>query len=211
MTSSDSSDRPPKWAEPALQAITFWIGWNHTRYRHWPLTEGALANELQRHIASGIDPNEVLCAEVDVKHLRDPTKSDDATIREGRVDLVLATKVKKRSPRNSEFCKSAKALIEIKRSKSGRKQIEDDILRLSQLSQHLNKGARCFLIVISEAGSLPPRFATEGTAVKGRQYLDNAKYPNVRYRVRRLCRAQAARNSSKSAHCACLVEVYGEQ
>ena len=208
-------DRCPPWAEPALQAIAFWIGWNHTRYRHWPLTEGALVGELQRLIASEIASGEVLCAEVGVNDLCGSVKSGDATIRQGRVDLVLATKVndkeKGRAPKGAEFREEAVALIEVKRSQSGWGKIRDDIVRLSALSHHLNEGVRCFVIVTSEGGFGPllGRLVNrkKRTALKGWQSLDGA---NVKYRVRRLCRAQATLSPSNSAHCACLVEVYGK-
>lgn len=191
----------PQWAEPAIQAISYWMGWNHVRYRHWPLTEGALVAELQRLIASNIGSDEALCAEVDVKYLCDPKLTTDEKIRGGRVDIVITKKVKGQRPNDKQVRENVVAIIEVKRAKQWNK-IKEDIVRLSMLSSHLGASVRSFVIVTSEAKPFEKRFAKNGKALKPIQSLDNAEY-----KVLRLCRATAALGQSKAPHCACIVEV----
>jgi hypothetical protein len=48
-------DRPPKWAERALQGLAFWIGCRHSLYAHYPLSEGALVAEACNLIYANLD------------------------------------------------------------------------------------------------------------------------------------------------------------
>ena len=59
----------PGWTDAALQGITFWIGWNHTKFRYWPLTEGAIVAELQRLINANLETDEALFCEVGANNL----------------------------------------------------------------------------------------------------------------------------------------------
>jgi hypothetical protein len=194
----------PGWAG-ALQGIAYWIGWNHTRYPHWSLTEGALVGELQRLIAGNILSNQMLCAEVDVKDLCSlhPGELDGSDqFGTGRVDMVIVRKGKNKSEKIFDVHKNALAVIEVKRSENSWTEIKNDIDRLAFLSQHLGDKVRFFVIVTSEAKSVRAQFAKKDRARKGWQSTDQAEY-----RVRRLYRAQSALCRSKSPHCACLVEV----
>jgi hypothetical protein len=190
----------PKWAEPALQGISYWIGWNYARYPHWPLTEGALVAELQRLIASNIDSDEALCAEVNVEDLLNPKLTNDE-IRPGRVDIVLVKKIKGQRLDAHRVREDAVAIIEVKRSGPWNK-IEEDIVRLSCLERHLGDSARSFVIITSQAKSFGKHFAKDGVALKPWQSLGDAEY-----KVRRLCRATAALSGRSSSHCACIIEV----
>src|ERR1019366_9228263 len=128
----------PQWAS-ALQGLAYWIGWNHTRYPYWPLTEGALVGELQRLIASAIPSNQFLRAEVDFNELcghHAARVSESDQFRTGRADLVIVKNGKNRTVATSDVHSYAVALIEVKRSENSWTEIKKDIVRLARLSKY---------------------------------------------------------------------------
>ena len=80
----------------------------------------------------------------------------------------------------------------------------EDLKRLAELKR-CNPKARALLFVIAEA-RLPRRFVTaEGKAILGKQ---NIPRHEGHFRVRRVCKAAASFSGKKSAHYACIIEVF---
>ena len=110
----------PGWTDAALQGITFWIGWNHTKFRYWPLTEGAIVAELQRLINANLETDEALFCEVGANNLvnADPLAEE---INGCRYDMVVATKTEQGNhrwvrPATDDLTQCATAVIEVKRN-----------------------------------------------------------------------------------------------
>ena len=111
----------PGWTDPALQGITYWMGWNHTKFRHWPLTEGAIVAELQRLIDSKLESDKALFPEVGACDLVKSTPFPKE-IKGCRYDMVIAKKKQKEQndillrPKTEELFTYATAVIEVQRN-----------------------------------------------------------------------------------------------
>ena len=211
----------PGWADSALQGITYWIGWNHTKFRHWPLTEGAIVAELQRLIDASLESNEALFPEVNAHNLvqLDPFPAD---IKGCRYDMVVAKRKQQKKerwlrPATDELSQYATAVIEVKRNPAFQ-ELKKDIRKLANLAKY-SKKTRFFVVVTSEGKPF-----TKDLAVK----VNNGDYhakktmcslndgdgtSTAKYKVRRLCRALStvspiANKRQGGRHYACLIEVW---
>lgn len=182
----------PMWTDTVLQAITYWIGWNHTKYRHWDLTEGAIVAELQRLIASELDSDEALYAETYADTLINLNPFPEDVKRKEHYDLVIAKKHEGSRPDKNELHEFVTAVIEVKRNKSWNK-IEEDIQKLARLAKY-RKNTRFFIIVTSEGKPMDDHLVVP---VKNGDFRGKkGNLPRIKnerkmaiYRVRRLCRA----------------------
>lgn len=53
----------PKWIDPLLQGLTYWIGYKKQLYPHHPLSEGAIVGESQNLIYSRLEKAQKLHCE----------------------------------------------------------------------------------------------------------------------------------------------------
>jgi len=191
--------RWPAWAEKALQGVAFWIGHRRCLYRDYPLSEGALVAEICNLIHANLGANEYLLCEVMYTKLLEGKAYPAELTARARADLVIAT-----AKTLDEDASAAKFIIEVKRYKAGKAQIDSDLKRLAAVRRTHGK-IRAFMFVISEA-ELPPRFvSSEGKSILGKHPIDGGP---SHFRVRRTLKAAHAFNVRTTAQYACLIEVY---
>lgn len=191
--------KQPRWAQRALQGVTYWIGHRRCLYRDYPLSEGALVAEVCNLIYANLSEDLELLCEIQyssfVKHFPLPK------ILQGRIraDLVVAEKAA-----SSDADPVPKFIIEVKRASSPQALITADLQRLVA-ARRLRPDIRAFLFVISEA-KRPKRFVHhEGHSLSGKHAIPNS---DGYYRVRRTWKAAHAFNKRDHAQYACFLEVY---
>jgi hypothetical protein len=87
----------PRWFNPALQGITYWIGHRRCVYRRYPLAEAALVAELCNLIFTHLSPEFVLQCEVMYSSLLVGKEMPLLLTQRARADLRTA-RVAHRSP-----------------------------------------------------------------------------------------------------------------
>lgn len=180
----------PKWVNPSLQALAFWIAYKKQLYQHHPIKEGAIVLELLGLISSNIDNKVYTHSEV---QYRSNNKNNLA-------DIVLAD-----SPlRKNLSYKEILSIIEVKRDKSKTK-INPDIERLGKYKIE-NPQVRCFLIVVSES-KRPNRFVGNNGEALG--IIEKSEWNDYKVNVRRVCKATSSfrDNNVEKAHYVCLIEI----
>lgn len=192
-------EKQPRWAQRALQGVTYWMGHRRCLYRDYPLSEGALVAEVCNLIYANLPKDLQLLCEVQYSSFvkRDPMPEIlDGKI---RVDLMVAEKPERRGADPVP-----KFIVEVKRAAASKSQINADLSRLAT-ARRLRPDVRAFLFVISEA-KRPSRFVHE----QGRSLLGEHKIPECDgyYRVRRTWKAAHAFEKRDRAQYACLIEVY---
>lgn len=192
----------PAWLNRACQGLAFWVGYNHSKYPHHPLTEGAIAAEARNLIMANLSQPKYLMAEVYYTRLwrvKRSSRIDDQT----RADLVV---IKSKLPSFSGVScigKSVDAVIEIKRWGVSTKLIEEDLKRLSNALKHLPKETKGYLIIVAQSGRPSKYLNPKGTAHRRVLITDSGK----RYRVRRICKAEGS-FKGKSHHYVCVLEAF---
>lgn len=190
----------PKWAEVALQGVTYWIGHRRAQYPHHPLTEGALVAELCNLIYGKLPDAQLLKCEVMYAELLAEAQPSPNTIlsERARADLVIVEATK--------GAETPRFVIEVKRSSAGDSQINADMRRLAEVRRRL-KGVRTYLFVVSEARR-PERFVSPGGAsLRGINKIPNDK---GHYRVRTTLKAAHLFEHRDRAQYCCLIEVFGK-
>jgi hypothetical protein len=198
-------ERCPKWAERALQGLTFWIGHRHALYNGHPLVEGALVVEACNLIRANLSNGEILLCEVQYSRLVTSGQWPISLGVKCRADLTLVKGPIGSQPRESgDLVHSASAVIEVKRASASRAEIDNDLRRLAALKSR-NPSVRALLFLVSEARR-PIRFVSdEGRAIRGKQEISMT---TAYYCVRRACKAASSFAGRNSAHYACIIEVF---
>jgi hypothetical protein len=174
----------PKWVNPLLQGLSYWIGYRKELYPHYKLSEGAIVAESQLLIITRLDTNQVLKCEVPYKTLNNKNHS------QLRSDFVIYDGGK------PQF------VIEVKKHEAGIKKIIEDFQKLKNLKND-KKHIRCFLLIVSQ-NTFPKKFITpKGIA---RRKLD---FEGFNLRIIRNCKSASSINENtfkKSNYCT-LIEV----
>lgn len=180
---SNRWDDKPKWTEPLLQGLAFWLGYKSQLFRFYPLTEGAIVGEAASLIQANIDSPLRLECEVMYKNLK--VKGAGNT----RADFVIYNGNK------------IDSIIEVKRSKSSKTKIDEDFKRLAiYLQQRFT--ARCFVLLTSQNSR--PKKITDKNGKAIRSTISGDSYVA---KVRRVCKAASSFNGKEKAHYTCLIEV----
>lgn len=175
-------------------------------YKNYPLSEGAIVGEACNLIQANLPDSLALHCEVMYSKLLSheavsaKVKTTVLTQR-ARADLVIAQRQKHDTEKFS-----AKYVIEVKRWKAGKRQIDSDLKRLAELRErHPNVQALMFLVSEAER---PNRFVNEdGLTRTGRQQIPGS---HGYFRVRRTLKAAPAFTKKHSAQYGCLIEVFGK-
>ena len=192
-------EETPKWANRALQGITYWIGHRRMIYGQYPLGESALVAEICNIIYANLPEYLTLRCEVQYTELLGGNPHPNELTQRARADLVVAAKVKgKREGAEPKF------VIEVKRGSAPPGQINSDLRRLAAVRTS-NPGIRTMMFLVAEA-HLPKRFV----AAEGKSILGPHKIPGSvgHFRVRHTFKAAHAFSRTNHAQYACLVEVY---
>lgn len=190
----------PAWLNRACQGLAFWVGYNHSKYPHHPLSEGAIAAEARNLIMANLSPPKYLMAEVYYTRLW-RVKRSSRIADQTRADLVV---VKSKHPSFSGVScigKNVDAVLEIKRWGVSAKLIEEDINRLYNALRHLPNTAKGYLMIVAQIGRPKKYMKSDGTADRREFTTDSGK----KYRVRRVCRAEGS-TKGKSRHYVCVLE-----
>lgn len=174
----------PKWAEPLLQGVAYWMGYKGQLYWGYPLSEGAIVGESVSFINGNLRPDEKLECEVMYRNL--------GLVNAGqtRADLVISSG------------NDIKTVIEVKRAVAADHLVKDDLERLCKYHSH-NVNARCFLLLVSQ-NAMPKVYidANKGEAQRG-----NIITTDYTAKVRRACKATGTFKKKTTGSYACLIEV----
>jgi Protein kinase domain len=193
----------PNWFRQSLQTLAYWVAYQNEVYRHHKLPEGAIVAELTRLIDGNIDSDMMVLREPLYRSLVGNSEPDVF----GAIRADLAVNKRSTSPSIPSFCE---ALIEVKRTTSGLRQIENDIARLARFRIE-NTKSRAFLVLVSQASAPGQWISPTGTAIPETQHLevtlDEGEAISVRYRVRIVKKASGSFKSYQKATYCCLLEV----
>lgn len=184
-----------KYIEDSLQALAFWVGYQHQIYRHHILPEGAIVAELARMI-DGIVKNgaQTHCERM----YRELVNIGDWNNNE-RVDIALIEEKKDAH---------VLAMIEVKRASSPVKEFEADIAALSKFKMH-NPGALTFVVVVSQAKRPRKWVNDKGVAIRKMmqtKLTDDQGLP-FQYKVVRALKSGCSFKSIDRANFCCLIKV----
>lgn len=195
-------DRVPGWAEPMLQGLAFWTGYNRSRYHGYMLGESAFVAEAGRLLDANLEDDTELCMEVQYRELLPTGAAPCRAVGRNRADLVV---VKKQVPSKNRpaLAKHVRSVIEVKRASAPTAEVTADLQRLFDWVVAVGSPARAFLLVASE-GKEPRQFVKNGLAIPGTRGVPDR---DGAYRVRRVCKAARSFRRPGSAHYAVLVEV----
>lgn len=198
----------PGWFDEPLRGLVFWLGYHSVRYRHYPLTEGAIVAELTAFLHARIPAiSTAICPET---LYREIARGDFGST---RADIVVGP-VQKVNNRVRPKPELVEAIIEVKRSNYW-PAIDTDLRRLlAYLATAQAAQARAFLVVACQAGPPPECFATKSDSVgwkasrRGIPLHDAQGQLVGKARARRIVRAAASiTKEASSTHHVCLVEV----
>jgi len=133
----------PKWAEPLLQGLSYWLGYKKQLYRHYPLSEGAIIGEALHLIYSNIGEGEKLECEVMYNMLNENINH----MGNARADIVI------KNPNDIPI-----HVIETKRSIAPNAAIIDDFKKLANAK---SKFPNChFYLLLVAQGRRPSNYVT---------------------------------------------------
>ena len=192
----------PRWMSSPLQALSFWVAYQHVVYRHHLLPEGAIVAELTRLLDAEVGQETVVVREPMYRELVSTAGSKwvDAC----RCDL--AVRIKGTGGRHGQVI----AAIEVKRASASDDVVNEDLVALHQLKQ-ADPTIRGFVVVVSQA-DWPRRWVTaDGTANREVETLPVSEPGQPDYeihvRVRRVMKAAHSFQSFYKATYCCLLEV----
>jgi len=193
---------PPEWLTSPMQALAFWVAYQHNVYRHHDLPEGAIVAEFTRLLDSEFGRELRVVREPLYRDLLAPVGENwhDAS----RCDLAVMGQGSGGRPGAVE------AAVEVKRANVADSVIEGDLLALHQLKV-ADPSIRAFLLLVAQA-NLPRRWVSHlGTAnpdgVSFTLVESGGKEHEVRVRVRRVAKAAHSFRSIHTATYCCLLEV----
>jgi len=138
----------PKWTDPLLQGLSYWIGYKKQLYPHHPLSEGAIVAESQNLIYSRLEKGQKLYCEYPYTNIINVKN-------ENRVDLVITENDK------------PSVVIEVKRIEAGMSLIYRDFEKLLVLKSG-NKNLKCFVLLVCQQ-KIPKKFVRrDGISFKGK-------------------------------------------
>jgi hypothetical protein len=188
----------PKWLESSLQALAFWMGYEHHLFPHHAISEGAIVNELRNILTCKMNCGLQVHVEYPYKTIQEKGAARKAVAgrpRSADLAIVNAGCVQNRS-NSKKALPQPMAVIEVKRSRN----ILHDLKRLSDIRSS-TKGLRCFLIVTSHR-CRPRMLVDKSGRSRGAKTIGNQ-----RCAIRRVCKATASFKRPSSAFYACAVEV----
>ncbi|HNU11698.1 MAG TPA: hypothetical protein PKJ45_10125 [Rubrivivax sp.] len=193
---------PSDWLTSPMQALAFWVGYQHCVYRHHDLPEGAIVAEFTRLVDAEIGLQRIVVRE---PMYRDLLAAAGAGWRDGsRCDLAV------RGRGSGKQQGPVEAVVEVKRASVPDSVIDGDLLALHQLKK-ADPSIRAFLLLVAQA-SWPRRWVSHlGTAnpdVESFTVVDSGGHEQeVNVRVRRVTKAAHSFRSISTATYCCLLEV----
>ena len=198
----------PGWFDEPLRGLVFWLGYHSVRFRHYPLSEGAIVAELTAFLyASRLVASKAIFPETSYREIA------SGNFGKTRADIVIGpgTKV---NGRLRPVPDRVEAVIEVKRRNYWPDIVSDLRRLLDYLAASQAPQARAFLVVACQAGPPPKRFAVKSDKVgwkasrQGISLCDTEGHVAGKARVRRIVRAAASiKKEASSTHHVCLVEV----
>lgn len=177
----------PKWIDPVLQGLAYWLGYKKQFYHGHLINEGAIVSEALSLLSVNIEPvQKIYCEEM-------YSKIVSSINRKERADLVIYKHDK------IEF------VIEVKRFESGKNLIDADLKKLARIKNG-NIEIRCFLLLVSQK-KIPFLYVNEnGVAYRSTLSIPDSKFSS---KVIRVCKAANSfrEDAYLKANYACLIEV----
>jgi hypothetical protein len=193
---------PPAWLTSPMQALAFWVGFQHCVYRHHLLPEGAIVAEFTRLVDAEIGLQRIVVREPMYRDLLAPVGANWHD--NSRCDLAIRGKGagKQQGP--------VEAVVEVKRASAPDSVIDSDLVALHQLKR-ADPSIRAFLLLVAQA-NWPRRWVSHlGTAnPDGESFKvvdSGGREQEVNARVRRVTKAAHSFRSIYTASYSCLVEV----
>ncbi len=122
-----------------LQGVAYWIGHRRCMYRNHHINEGAIIVELCNIMNAHLPKGMLIKCERRYPY----TKHANTNARRQVADIVIYKRIKETKKIRPKY------IIEVKRSKAGKKRIKDDLEKLTK-SRSCNNNIRHFLFVFSE-------------------------------------------------------------
>ena len=169
-------------------------------FRGYPLAEAALVAEVCNLIYANLPDNLELQCEAQYSKLLSGKVMPSLLTQLARADLVINQK-----PTKNGAKPVPKFIIEVKRARAPKTQIDADLRRLIAVHQ-AHGGIRAFMFLIAEA-QRPTRFVnSKGISIRGKHSIPHS---TGQYRVRGTWKAAHAISKIERAQYACLLEAYG--
>ena len=182
-----TSNSLPKWVDPVMQALAYWIGYKKELYRHHLLNEGAIVAELASLINSNKSEGDIVKCE---QYYDQIDGIEDTKI---RADISILNENK------------IHTVIEVKRVEAGTIVIQNDVLKLLTIKEK-HPTIKCYQIIVAQ-GKMPNKYVSdEGVS-------DRTSYPIVDKdyytKAIRVCKSTSSfrDESPKKANYVCLIEV----
>lgn len=196
----------PPWLSNALQGLSYWVGHRRTIYSAWELSEGALVAELCNLCHAHLPERYRLrCEEPYSKFLPAGVTIEGVGVK-ARVDLSVWERYEVTRPGQlrRSFRQRPTFAIEVKRAKSPKAQIDNDLKRLAGIAESTD-GVRAILVVTSE-GTRPRRFTTsKGTRLPGNHPIEGT---NSVFQVIAVKKATDVYSDRDKGHYAIAIEVF---
>jgi len=143
-----------KFFEDPMQALAYWLGYDYKRYRFYDIREIAIANEMVHLLEANVkQAGSFLDCEVAYKNF---SKGHQNNKHDQRADFAIWSPDK-----DNKKIKKYQAIIELKRLKTKKKKIEEDIERLHDVIKNTsNENLSCWLIAFTP-GAIPDNWITE--------------------------------------------------
>lgn len=193
---------PPHCLTAPMQALAFWVGYQHCVYRYHDLPEGAIVAEFTRLVDAEVGLQRMVVREPMYRDLLAPVGA--AWTDAARCDLAIKGKRVGKQQRPTE------AVVEVKRASADDSVIDADLLALHQLKQ-ADPSIRTFVLLVAQA-TWPSRWVSHlGTAnPEGHSFTvvdSGGQEQLVDVRVRRVAKAAHSFRSIHTATYCCLLEV----
>lgn len=192
-----ASEVIPFWLEKAGQALVYWMGYQHQRYRHYLLPEGAIVAELAALINAEISTEQIVHREIMYKNIAKRGR----WMREIRADLAVTG--------TTAFLHDyPRIIIELKRA-DNIDEINLDLIRLAYFKQD-NPDSRTFMVIASQNHRPDKWVLHSGEVERGEHKIelkDKNKKVIVNYVARRSLKAASSFRSRDFAHYCVILEV----
>lgn len=199
------------WLEEAFQGLAYWIGYRRAMFRGHTIPELAITAEALCLIQSHLPSDCLLLVERMYRTIAGNKKKWSSK----RADFVICKKGNERIRRETDISENVKYIFEVKRGNAGKKNIDNDLCRLSKIKDKNNR-IRAFMILVYERTN-SSEYIKNGKAIKGKIQIgkNNTKTSDCKdvkgyCRVRRVLKAASSLSSKSYGHYVCILEVFVE-
>ena len=179
----------PDWVEPAMQGVSFWVGYRRSFFRDYSQPEAALVAEMMTLIQANLPEDHSLLAEPMYKYL--VAKGNEEEFGQKRADFVVYQGKKLRNAEKINLSDRVRYVFEVKRGSSTEEKIKKDLNKLYKFKEVVSRSstlANGYLIILTERRSLK-NYIKDGVGITKYQKIPEC---SVRFKVRRVVKAASS-------------------